>query len=76
MDEIVIALAALALVVIALVRNNFVYRSRTAVLDGTRDGLDLYERLPSYDAMLWNPKFWTLWTPTHWRQWLDRQAAA
>lgn len=31
-----------------------------------------YDALPSFDAMLFNPKYCLLWTVSHWQKWLER----
>lgn len=57
------------------VRNQCVYNVRIAAID-VNDRLRTYEALPSYDAMLYHPKYWLLWTRAHWFAWLARREAA
>jgi hypothetical protein len=59
-----------------LLRNHEVCRVRIAFINagGLWDGT--YEALPSYDAMLFHPKYQLLWTATHWRNWVGRSMNA
>lgn len=49
-------------------RNECVYSSRVALIyDDDFYGKGLYEKLPNYDAALFNPRYWGLWTAAQWK---------
>lgn len=60
------------LLCVALVRNNVTLSARLWFIDNQRD---LYDRLPSYEAMFLSPRFLLFWKPTHWLAWVKRQQA-
>lgn len=68
-----LALVLFVFCIFTMVRNQFVCSVRIAVIDanGLFDGR--YETLPSYDAMVFMPKYWLLWTEGHWSAWIARQ---
>jgi hypothetical protein len=72
---IAILLALAVLLVFVAVRNGAVLQSRLAILDvkPISKGLDLHNALPSYEAMLFHPKYWLLWTAPHWLAWVGRR---
>lgn len=58
---------ALAWAVFGLIRNNCVYRVRNAfIADDSLYGSGAYDMLPSYDDMLYKPRYWHLWTKQQW----------
>ena len=69
--------AASGAIVLGLIRNEFVYRVRVAILDllPVSDALRLYSAIPPYGEMLYHPRYWLLWTKEHWLDWLARSGA-
>ena len=51
-----------------LVRNTTVWKVRNAFIDDDELFADAYNALPSYEAMLYNPRYWPLSTK---RQWVE-----
>lgn len=77
--SLVISAASFALMAwgaFGLIRNEFVYRVRFAILNlpSWSDAGRLYYALPSYSEMLHNPRYWLLWTKEHWIAWLARRS--
>lgn len=70
-------LLLLGLCVFLLVRNQYVYGATIRILrlKPISHALHMNSRLPSYDAMLFNPMYWTLWTASHWIAWIERKEA-
>ncbi len=66
--ELILLLAVLLLVLAFLYRNNLTCNARFAVLEKWPLGrnLEIYEALPSYDAMLCRPRYWHIWTVRQW----------
>lgn len=64
--------AALAFLVIAvaMVRNTLTLRVRLALIHDKFFGLDGYHLLPSYDAMLFHPRYWGMWRKAQWEQYV------
>lgn len=56
-------------------RNTRVHDIRVAFINDRALFPLAYEALPSYDAMLYNPRYWLLWTKEHWVAWLARRQA-
>lgn len=54
-----------------LVRNWFVFNVRIDFID-MKDFPLSYQKLPDYDSMLANPKYYLLWTTSHWQKWVER----
>ena len=54
-----------------LVRNNVTCTIRIHVIYD--DWPKRYNKLPSYDAMLFNPRYWGMWTQKQWDSWIDKQ---
>ena len=75
MNTELLLLAGLMILVFLFKRNQAVLDSCLGVLQfSTADhSLELYEILPNYEAMLFNPKYWLLWTTKHWLGWIERQ---
>jgi hypothetical protein len=57
-----------------LVRNGFVHGVRRHFIYEVEPFPEAYDRLPDYDAMMVNPKYWLLWTANHWKTWLARNS--
>jgi len=57
----------LAWCVFSLIRNDCVFRVRNAfITDDSLYGSGAYDMLPSYDDMLYSPRYWHLWTKQQW----------
>lgn len=56
-----------------LVRNFVTHKIRIHVIDSGYDWVKRYDKLPSYETMLFNPKYWGLWTTRKWDSWIDKQ---
>jgi len=52
--------------IFSLVRNDCVCRIRHAFIDDDALWPCAYDRLPSYDDMLYSPCYWHLWTKQQW----------
>jgi hypothetical protein len=73
-----LCLGVVAACIVMLIRNEFVFKARIAILNRSNwinRGHEPFDRLPEYDDMLKSPKYWLLWTTAHWEAWLDRSAA-
>ena len=55
-------LLLLGIPTLMLIRNNSVFITRSWFLWNTT----LYSNLPSYEAMMFMPKYWHLWTTKQW----------
>ena len=62
-----------ALAVFILLRNNMTYRVRTRILWSQPNGLEMHDRLPSYDRMVIHPAYWLKWTEADWREYIGRR---
>lgn len=57
----------LAWAVFSLIRNEYMSRVRNAFIDDEfLYASGAYDKLPSYDAMLYSPRYWHLWTKQQW----------
>lgn len=64
---IIVASIGLLLTVFLGYRNQAVYRVRIALIgDSLLYDAGAYYKLPSHDAMLFNPSYWHLWTKQQW----------
>ena len=61
-------MTVVALAIIFISRNNDTYRIRRYFLDKK---WHLYNYLPSYDGMLFNPAYWHLWTIPDWVEYAE-----
>jgi hypothetical protein len=60
----------LGFIAVLLLRNEITYRVRGKLLN---KNLELYQKLPEYDAMVISPKYYFLWTTAHWIAWINRR---
>lgn len=58
-----------------LTRNQQVYRVRTSFLDGSIEGLEKFNQLPSYEEMLYDKQYRHLVTVEDWIDWLAQPAS-
>ena len=72
--EVFLVLLGIQIVYFAIVgvRNDAVFRVRMTFIDAD-DYPTGYHCLPSYRAMVFNPRYWLLWTTKQWREWIERQ---
>lgn len=49
------------------IRNQVVFEVRTGFLRKRWEGCTVYDKLPSYEQMMGNPKHWGRWTSKQWR---------
>lgn len=62
-----IVFLALAWAVFNLIRNEYVFRVRNDFIDDAfLYDSDAYNKLPSYEDMLYKPRYWHLWTKQQW----------
>ena len=67
MIVVVVAPVVLLLLVFLGCRNQAVYRVRIAFIDDkSLYDAGAYSELPSYDDMLYNPRYWSRWTKQQW----------
>lgn len=59
-------LVCLALVIAFSARNTTIWRVRVAFIDDDKLFTDAYNALPSYYAMIYNPRYWSLSTKQQW----------
>jgi len=73
--ELSILIALIFVTLYVLVRNQNVYEVRIAILfnDGIRSGR--YDALPSYEAMIFNPRFLHMWTNAQWVSYASERVA-
>lgn len=57
-----------------LTRNQQVYRIRISFLDGSIEGLEKFNQLPSYEEMLYDKQYRHLVTVEDWIDWLAQPA--
>jgi hypothetical protein len=72
-DKLVIAICCVG--VFLLVRNHVVYKIRMSFINDDELWQSAYRRLPSYDAMVMNPKHWLKWSKGHWIEYATLEAA-
>jgi hypothetical protein len=59
-----------------IIRNNAVLRIRAEILLNPKLSVAFrnkrHSSLPSYEAMVFSPKYWLLWSTESWERWIDR----
>lgn len=64
-----LSIAFLISAALMAIRNWCVYSIRIAFINQKPAA---YRQLPSYDAMMQNPRYWHMWTKKQWDKWLER----
>lgn len=65
-------LVCLALTLAFSARNTTIWKVRVAFIDDDELFTDAYNALPSYDAMIYNPRYWHLSTKQQWVEFVRR----
>jgi hypothetical protein len=77
MEVFYIWLVIILLWVLFMVRNAVTHHIRMKILfidgPGGLKGIVLYEKLPTYDQMLWHPAYWAKWTTKEWLYYLGEE---
>jgi hypothetical protein len=67
-----VLLVVVVSVIFGLIRNTLVLYSRNQFLAQKPSLFRLYQALPSYEEMVFHPRFYLMWTPGQWRVWAER----